>query len=213
MKKTLTILLILITCRVSAQTLQEWTQQKKTQLKYLVQQIAAFEVYIGYVKKGYSIAKTGLNAINNIKKGDFSLHNEYFNSLKKINPKIKSYWKVADITALQVKILQAYHKQKKVLPQSGRFNQDEINLCNNVFTSLLDGCTNIIDQLIAIETDGSLEMKDDERIKRIDLLHDEMMDKYVFAQHFTNENSSLGLQRLMDTGDINTSRALYNISN
>lgn len=213
MKKILTILLILIACNVHAQNLQEWTQQKKTQIKYLVQQIAAFEIYIGYVEKGYSIAKAGLNAINSIKKGDFSLHNEYFTSLKKVNPKIKSYWKVADIAALQVKILQAYHKQRKVLPKSGQFSQDEINYCDNVFTSLLNGCADIIDQLIAIETDGSLWMKDDERIKRIDLLHDEMEDRYVFTQHFTNEASGLGLQRLMDANDIRTSRDLFNISN
>ena len=99
MRKILMILLVLTVPCVHAQTFQEWTQQKKTQIKYLVQQIAAFQVYIGYVEKGYSIAKKGLNAISNIKHGDFSMHNDYFNSLKIVNPKIKKYWKVADITA------------------------------------------------------------------------------------------------------------------
>ncbi|MBK8310917.1 MAG: hypothetical protein IPL04_08535 [Chitinophagaceae bacterium] len=36
---------------VNGQTLAEWTQQKKTQKKYLLQQIVALQVYIGYAKK------------------------------------------------------------------------------------------------------------------------------------------------------------------
>ena len=51
----------------SAQTLAEWTQQNKTQIKYLVEQIAALQAYALVAEKGYSIAKTGLNAIGNIK--------------------------------------------------------------------------------------------------------------------------------------------------
>ena len=89
MKKILTIFLLVIASCVQAQNWQEWTQQKKTQIKYLVSQIAAYQVYATYVEKGYVIAKKGLTAIQNIKKGDFSLHDEYFTSLKNVNPKIK----------------------------------------------------------------------------------------------------------------------------
>ncbi|MBK8088802.1 MAG: hypothetical protein IPK31_13170 [Chitinophagaceae bacterium] len=35
----------------NAQTLNEWVNQKSTQKKYLLQQIAALQVYIGYAKK------------------------------------------------------------------------------------------------------------------------------------------------------------------
>lgn len=212
MKKTLTLLLVVIAFSVHAQNLQEWTQQKKTQIKYLVNQIAALQIYITYVEKGYAIAKNGLNAIHNIKNRDYSLHDEYFTSLKNVNPKIKSYWKVADIIALQIKIVQAYHKQRNTIPQSGQFTQDEISYCNKVFTNLLNGCTDIIDQLILLTTDGSTQMKDDERIKRIDALHADMKDKYVFVQHFTSEANVLAVQRLLDANDVRTSRALLNIS-
>ncbi len=39
-----------------AQTFDEWFRQSATQKKYLLQQIAGLQVYIGYVQKGYSIA-------------------------------------------------------------------------------------------------------------------------------------------------------------
>ena len=48
-----------------AQTLAEWVSQKVTQKKYLLQQIAALQVYSGYLSKGYSIAKDGLNTTFN----------------------------------------------------------------------------------------------------------------------------------------------------
>src|SRR5260221_14255636 len=99
MKKILTVLLMIIAPGVHAQNWEEWTQQKKTQIKYLEGQIAALQVYLSYAEQGYSIAKHGLTAINDIKNGDFSLHKGYFTSLKNVNPKIKSYWKIADIIA------------------------------------------------------------------------------------------------------------------
>lgn len=212
MKKILTIILIITAFGVRAQNWKEWTQQKKTQIKYLVNQIAALQIYATYVEKGYTITKNGLTAINNIKKGDFTLHDEYFTSLKNVNPKIKLYWKVADIIALQIKIVQGYHQQENALRQSSQLTPDEISYCNSVFINLLDGCTHVIDQLILLVTDGSLQMKDDERIKRIDALHAEMKDKYVFAQHFTNEANVLSIQRFIDANNVRTGRALMNIS-
>jgi len=81
MKKIIAIAMLLsITKSMSAQTFAEWFRQKSTQKKYLIQQIAALQVYIGYVSKGYSIAKKGLNTIQDIKHGDFDLHKNYFNN-------------------------------------------------------------------------------------------------------------------------------------
>ena len=64
------------------QTWDEWFRQKETQKKYLLEQIAALNVYLGYVKEGYSIARDGLRIINDIKQGDFKLHDDKFQSLQ-----------------------------------------------------------------------------------------------------------------------------------
>jgi hypothetical protein len=60
MKRVVTILFIVISQCAHAQNWKEWTQQKKTQLKYLSEQIIAFKTYMQFVEKGYSIAKNGL---------------------------------------------------------------------------------------------------------------------------------------------------------
>src|SRR5258706_10649819 len=100
--KKMVLVMLLIFNYAYGQTYDEWFRQQKTQIKYLTEQIAALQVYAGYVEKGYKIAKDGLDAIHAIKQGDFSLHNKYFSSLKNVNHNVKAYAKIADIIALQI---------------------------------------------------------------------------------------------------------------
>lgn len=207
----ITVLLLFLTVLTQAQTFAEWFQQKKTQINYLVQQIAALQVYTTYLEKGYSIANNGLKIIGSIKKADFNLHENYFSSLEKVNPQIKSYWKIADIISLQIKIVASLHSQLKRMNQSQQFTGDEMAYTSKVFGSLLNGCADIIDQLIVLTTDGRIKMKDDERIKRIDQLHDNIKNRYEFVQHFGRENTILGIQRTKEENDVNTSLGLFGI--
>lgn len=211
MKKLVLVIILFFNSFVYGQTLAEWTQQKKTQIKYLVQQIAALQVYATYVGKGYDIAKKGLDAIHAIKKGDFYLHENYFSSLQKVNPAVKDYTKIADIIALQILIVKNCRRQKNSMMQSGSFTNAEQSYAGKVFENVLTGSTEIIDQLIAITTDGLLQMKDDERMKRIDHLYEGMQEHYEFVKHFENENNRLAIQRMKDNNDIQTSRELFGI--
>lgn len=214
MKKFIILMLLaVVSSSTNAQTFAEWFRQSATQKKYLLQQIAALQVYIGYVQKGYSIAKEGLNTISDIKHGEFNLHKDYFNSLKTVNPKIKNYSKVADIIALQVNIVKIYKEAAKQLKQSGSFNTREISYINGVFERLLDDCTKTIDALITVTTSGELEMKDDERLKRIDALYSDMRDKYTFVQGFSNEAKLLATSRIKEQNDIQTIRAFNGLKN
>ena len=91
MKAAILIFAIIMFSREGfTQTIEEWTQQKQTQIKYLLNQIAANKVYIGYLQKGYSIASKGLSTIGQIKNGEFTLHQDFFNRLLSINPAIKN---------------------------------------------------------------------------------------------------------------------------
>lgn len=207
------ILFAILSTGTKAQTFAEWFRQSATQKKYLLQQIAALQMYISYVKKGYSIAKKGLNTISDIKHGEFNLHKDYFNSLKTVNPKIKNYSKVADIIALQLNILKIYKDAVTRLKQSGAFTAGEIRYINGVFERLVDDCAKAIDELITITTSGQMEMKDDGRLKRIDTLYSDMKDKYTFVQDFSNGAKLLAASRISEQNDIQTIRALNDIKN
>ena len=212
MKKSLILFMLgMLATTTQAQTFAEWFRQKKTQKQYLIGQIAALQVYIGYAQKGYSIAKEGLNTIGDFKRGEFNLHTGYFNSLKSVNPKIKQYVKVADIMAMQVTIIQSYGRTRRHVRESGAFNGEELDYVMRVLGRLLDDCSNTLDELISVTTDGNPEMKDDERLKRINILYKDMTDKYTFSQSFHSETMVLAASRIKENNDVRTSRALYGI--
>jgi hypothetical protein len=211
MKIYILILSLVFSILANAQTLAEWTQQKKTQIQYLLDQIAANKVSIDYLEKGYEIARTGLNTIQNIKKGDFNLHRDFFGSLEIVNPKIKTYTRVADIIAYQVRIVKNISTTIKNLKESGQFNTDELDYSKAVFENLLDECVKNVDELYLVITSDELQMTDDERIKRIDLLYTDMQDKYSFCQSFSEECSVLAMQRLSEQVEIMMSKKLNGV--
>ena len=209
MKKIWIVLIgILLNYNIQAQGI---FNQKAGQIKNLIKQIALLQVYIGYLEKGYDIAKKGLNTISDIKNGDLHLHLDNFNALKTVNSKIKKYAKVADIISLQLQIIQVYKNTVKQIKSNNLFNTNEVEYVSNVFTKLLEQCASNIDELIALTTSGAYEMRDDERVKRIDALEADMQDKYAFAQNFGQGAQVLSLQRKREKNEVQTSRLLNNI--
>nr|WP_162988734.1 hypothetical protein [Pedobacter schmidteae] len=189
----LTVFLFLVTGLCQAQGKQE---------KMLAQQIAALEVYKGYLKVGYNIVKGGWNLVKDIKNGDFSLHRNYFNSLKAINPRVKKYARVADVIALQLSIVQSTARYIKAARKSSYIHADEMGYCKKVFDRLVDNCIQVLDELITLTSDNQLELKDDERIKRIDSLYQQTLDDYTICTDFGNEMLYLSNARALEHSDI-----------
>jgi hypothetical protein len=197
MKLLTTILAMMLLSNICrGQTADEWLRQNKTQSKYLIEQIAALEMYMGYAHKGYSIAQNGLKTIDYLKKGEWHLHTDFFNSLDLISPEIKNYAKVADIIALQAKILHSYKNTYQQIKQNELFNAGEVDYIEQVYNILIKSCAADLDDLTSVITPRDWKLKDDERFKRIDALYISMLDKYSFAQSFGNETKVLALQRM-----------------
>lgn len=188
-----------------------YAQTKQAQV--LLKQIAALQIYIGYAQKGYSVAKKGLNTIGDFKRGEFNLHTDYFNSLKTVNPKIKKYARVAEIIALQVKIIKSYGSIYGQVQQDDLFHGDEVDYIKRVFDRLIENCDDNLEELLTIVTDGQLEMKDDERMKRIDAIYQNMLENHTFCESFSNQTKLMSLSRAKDTKDLKTSRALHGLNN
>ncbi|MCC8409330.1 hypothetical protein LJ707_10335 [Mucilaginibacter sp. UR6-1] len=213
MKAFIITCIALVTFSVAhGQTWSEWFKQNKTQKKYLTQQIAALKVYIKYAQKGYKIAKEGLTTIGNITNGEFNLHEVFFNSLRMVNPEIKNYVRVADIIALQVKIVKEYNSTYSWLSRSDTFEGSELDYIERSYRRLLENCEALIDELIAVTTDSQLEMKDDERMERINRLYTQMQENWEFCRGFGNESKGLAIARLRDKNDAATGRSLNDIN-
>lgn len=191
-----------------AQTSEEWLNQKATQKKYLLQQIAALLVYIGYAKKGYNIVSGGLHTIRDIKKGDLNIHNTFFNSLKAVNTTIAKYQKVADIISYQLRIVKQAKETITYIQETKQFTPEEIEYNRKVFDFLLQECIESINELLAIITSGELEMKDNERLTRIDKLYTDMQDKYTFCFVMSEDMALLAAQRMGEYREIQKSKII-----
>lgn len=203
--------MVFVGCIGHAQNFAEWFSQKKTQLKYLADQIAAFQVYTGYLRKGYHIASEGLGTINNIKSIEFNLHNIFFRSLKTINPIIAKDGRIAAVVAMQVSIVQCYHKLVSGAPSYGRLSVSQMNYIYAVFSNLLDECTQDLSELIMLTSSGQYELSDAERIERIDRVYNSMLDKYVFTQSFATDVKIMGAAATKAHSDDNVLQKIYNL--
>lgn len=196
---------------LQAQTWKEWFRQKQTQIQYLGEQIAALKVYGDYVSKGYRIARRGLTDIGDTKDGDLDMHTGYLTSLRKVSPRVKTYWKAAAIGPLQTRITAACQKQLEVLRHANQFTPGEITYAKKVLAAVLDDCNSLLQQLFELTTDGGAEMKDDERLTAISRIYKAVQDAYTFLQQFGSEAAVLAAQRKERASDVKSSRSLVNI--
>ncbi|KAF2342880.1 hypothetical protein [Flavobacterium tistrianum] len=181
------------------------------QRKELLLQIAALQVYIDYAKKGYSAVSKGLNFIGDARKGEFSMHGDYFTSLLKINPKVRNYYKTAEIISMQFKIMKLCRKTLAELKTADLFHGSELDYIKRSFDKLLQNCSQTLDELLAVTTAAELELKDDQRIERIDLLHKTMLEDYNFCLSFSNEARLLSISKSSDKKDYRGVNELYGL--
>lgn len=204
------VVALLGTTSIQAQTFSEWFRQKKTQKKYLRQQIVALQAYIGYAREGYRIAKNGLDLIGALKNGEVNLHSDYFTSLGDVNPRIKEYARTSEIMTLQLMMAKGHQQMVRKLTQGRTFSEGELDYFTKVSERVLDGSVTILEQLITVIADGPLEMIDDARLERIDALYGRMMGHYTFFMGFKQECISLAISRSKETREVEGINKWYN---
>lgn len=209
MKTILILFLVTISLSLKAQTWDEIFNQKETQKKYLIQQLAALKLYAGYLKKGYDIADKGISSIKALSNGEFKLHDEFFQSFKLINPALADKASLAEILKWQYDIRKGFN----TLRQANGFPPNEKTYFETVRRNIADECALDLDELLLIITTGKLEMQDIERVERIESIHSRMKDKYIFTQAFISQANNLRMQREMETRNINRSKNLNQIPN
>ncbi|MET7000725.1 hypothetical protein [Chitinophaga defluvii] len=211
--KIIISILCLVTLMVlpaRAQFLGGFFSQKKENRKLLGLQIAALEVYKSYIKKGYDIISNGVGIINKIKTGDFNLHRDFFGALKIVNPKIKKYAKVTQVMVMNVEAVTRL-KQAGKLARSELIGSAQRQFLLQVIDHLLEILAGTIDELIAIITDNQLEMKDDERIARIDKIYIQAQEQCSFASEFDDQLELLVQMKKKKQAEIRGSEFLNGI--
>ncbi len=183
------------------------------QLLLDVQKLSQLKQMLADLKKGYEIIYKGYSTIKDISQGNFHLHQIFLDGLLQVSPSIRNYKKVPGIISLQLKIVSEYKPAFKRFKENGKFTPEEIDYMSKVYSDLFDKSVRNLEALSMIITSGVLRMSDDERLRQIDVLYEDMLDKLTFLRHFNNQSSILALQRTKEENQIHLSKQIYGLTN
>lgn len=209
MKKVVVIFFMILggTLRLSAQS------EEAQQLLLNVEKLAQLKQILSDLKEGYTIVSTGYNTIKNISQGNFSLHKTFLDGLLEVSPAVKKYRKVGEIINFQISIVREYKNAYKRFSSDGNFSVKEMGYLSNVYANLFNQSVKNLEALTTVVTANRLRMSDDERLKAIDNIYDDMQDKLIFLRHFNNNTTILAIQRARERKDAKSLKNIYGINN
>ncbi len=188
--------------------LMSFTTSAQSDIQVMLKQIALLAVQVRELEKAIEIARDGLTTINEIKHGEFNLHNIFFSSLQSVNPAVAKYSRIAVIIADQISIIREFKALLQKQEADKQVTTAELLYVRSVYAHVTDECEKKLSDLVTVTTSGSLEMTDDERIKRIDVIAGDMNDRYAFSRHFTSGTGQLMTERESEDKEIKLLRSL-----
>jgi len=162
------VIMILGWQMLSAQTFGEWFRQKKTQTEYLVQQIAALQVYKGYLKAGYNVVSGGLHLIKDVREGEFDLHKKYFTDLEAPGDFVLYGAEKIDLKALSEAVLSAYRSNVSLCRKTPSLSVEEKQSIIDFCVALKNKCDMQITELEVLQSSGALKLTEFERNGRLE---------------------------------------------
>ncbi|MET6999423.1 hypothetical protein [Chitinophaga defluvii] len=194
-----------------AQLFKEWFRQKKTQKEYLLKQIAELRIYLSYLQKGYQIVESGINTVRDIKNGEFSLHDLYYASLKRVNPEIRKLPQAASVVENTQYIFRATDDLIKVVETTALLNESQSTLINIACPAIRKDAAQVADALLAVLTDRSLQLTDDERIARVQQIYEYSLQQTVLVKDLCSNVYALTWATEMDNREAQTIRNFYGL--
>lgn len=122
--------------------------QNNKEIKRQAEQIAYLKIYGELIKKGYEIAKVGLNLIGDIKNKDFLQHQNYFKSLGRVSSVISKSPQASRAAELGKQILIVYYRDLPKLTASENLSESEITYVYGVFQRVIRNSQSELDQLV-----------------------------------------------------------------
>lgn len=205
----LSLFLALSSIETNAQLFKEWFRQNRTQREYLKEHIAQLKIYMELTKKGYKIAKEGLNTIHQIKSGEVKLHKNRFDSLLVVKSGITSLSRLQHIADLHGSVNEICDQLPAQIQACQGLSTGQKKQFTLALTKLYDDCQVLVYGFLAVIRDGQLSMTDDERISRIQHFYKEFEKNYLFAQDFRRQVGLVCEQVKREIEDIENRRALH----
>jgi len=177
------------------------------QLILNIEKLSQFKKILSDMKKGYELLSGGYKTVKDMTEGNFSLHKTFLDALMQVSPAVKNYKRVAEIVEYQISIVKESRNGMNQFIKSGNFSGQEINYFEKVYGNLLNQSLRNLDELTIVITADKLRMSDDERLKAVDDIYEQMQDKLLFLRNFNTTSNVLALQRAREKNDVYVSKS------
>ena len=185
--------------------------QQSSRVRLMFAQIAGYETLLQGLKRGYQITENGLNTVHELKGGTFDLHQAYFNSLQQVNPATGSNPKAQAIVGIRQQIAQVFTRELTWQQQQNILTAAEINYIRQVYRNLMNKCREEMDEVTMVLTPGKLQLTDQQRLERLDLIYTTMQDQSAFSISFTTRCRQMAASRQRARKNNDQLKTLYGI--
>jgi len=206
MKKILILAILITLLMIPVKSMGQSAEIQ--QLILNIEKLSQFKKILSDMKKGYELLSGGYKTVKDMTEGNFSLHKTFLDALMQVSPAVKNYKRVAEIVEYQISIVKESRNGMNRFIKSGNFSGQEINYFEKVYGNLLNQSLRNLDELTMIVTADKLRMSDDERLKAVDDIYEQMQDKLLFLRNFNTKSNVLALQRAREKNDVYASRGL-----
>lgn len=158
--------------RSLSQTWDELFRQKETQKEYLLLQIGALRLQSGLLKDAKSIASIGMNAIGSWRGLEKELHEDFFNSHRKLGRGSQEALKRLTLSGATPELLEIRIGKSSRHWMAQSTDPLFLHWTEKIHQGLLNQCSVLKEELLMI-LGNELQLEDAERAKRIDQLTDQ----------------------------------------
>lgn len=210
MKKILLIILLLSLGLAPAPPARAQTAEV-TQLILNIEKLDELRKILEELKKGYEILFKGYTTIRDLSKGNFKLHEAFLDGLLEVSPAVKNYARVKDIIEAQLALVNEYRQAYQRFSAGGSFSADELTYMQDVYSKLIAKSLGDLEALTTVLTAKKLRASDDERLKAIDGIYEDVTDKLSFLRHFNSNASVLAAQRKNEKNEAQTMQKIFGV--
>jgi DNA repair ATPase RecN len=205
MKKILILTILITLLMIPVKSMGQSAEIQ--QLILNIEKLSQFKKILSDMKKGYDLLSDGYKTVKDMTAGNFSLHKTFLDALMQVSPAVRNYKKVGEIVEYQISIVKESRNGMNRFIKSGNFSGQEINYFEKVYGNLLNQSLRNLDELTMVITADKLRMSDDERLKAVDDIYEQMQDKLLFLRNFNSTSNVLALQRSKEKNDVYVSKS------
>lgn len=192
-------------CAAQSFSFSDLFGQGDKEMKNMLKQIAALKAFEASVRQGYDELRNEWRAVGNWKNSEFGMHQSYYNSLSQVNPLVTRFRDDGSLASEQQSMISRFAAVRN-LPGLTVAEQTYVR---QVVQMVLSDCANAVNDLREVTTSGVWVMSDDERIRRISAVADEVKSLYEFTCLFVARVHLLAAQRRSETDELRNMKGWY----